>query len=266
MTTQDLQNAHAANDIECTPHVAPHVGVVETRRPPNNYMNVQLLDGVLESIETLVEEGCRVVVLRSQGKHFSAGRDFSAPRLPGDMPEDLYERAARLFDSPIPIVAEIQGGAIGAGLGLAAIADFRVVSPRAYFWANFVRLGTHPGFGLTFTLPAIIGRQRARWMFSTGERVNAQTALEWGLADVVASEEELHTSSVEFASKLAAADPDALESLRHTMCPSHSSERFRAATRHEAGEQARLRQIRASSGLENLSPSSNNSSSDEERQ
>src|SRR5262249_25347199 len=157
--------------------------------------------------------------------------------------------------SPLPIVAEVQGGAIGAGLGLAVVADFRIVGPRAYFWANFVRLGTHPGFGLTATLPALLGRQRARWMFSTGERVDAETALRWGLADRVVPEEEWHAASIELAAQLAAVPPEALAALRRTMRPQESSERFQAATWHEAAEQARLRRSPIGSELESSGPS-----------
>jgi enoyl-CoA hydratase/carnithine racemase len=69
-------------------------------------------------------------------------------------PKRLYEQAVRLFACQKPIVAAIQGAAIGGGLGLALVADFRVVSPEARFAANFVKLGIHPGFGLTYTLPA----------------------------------------------------------------------------------------------------------------
>jgi enoyl-CoA hydratase/carnithine racemase len=225
----------------------PHVGLVETRRPPNNYMNVPLLDGILAGISRLSDDGCRVVVLRSEGKHFSAGRDFSAPRLPGDTPEDMYQRAASLYESSLPVVAEIQGGAIGAGLGLAALADFRVAAPRAYFWANFVRLGSHPGFGLTATLPTLIGHRHAAWMFSTGERVNAETALGWGLVDQVVPEEELSATSLALAVQIAALPPEALAAVRATMRSSTSFEAFRAATRHEAAEQARLRRRAAAS-------------------
>jgi 2-(1,2-epoxy-1,2-dihydrophenyl)acetyl-CoA isomerase len=264
MTTPDVRATLAGSDVEVVLHLELHVGVVEIRRPPNNYLSVPVLDGVLEGIDTLVGEGCRAVVLRSDGKHFSAGRDFSASRLPGDAPEDMYERAARLFASPVPIVAEVQGAAIGAGLGLAAIADFRVVSQRAYFWANFVRLGTHPGFGLSLTLPGIVGQQRARWMFSTGHRVNAETALQWGLADRVVPATEMKAAGVELAAELAAVSPAALSALRRTLRTQEAHKSFLAATRHEAGEQARLRESSISSGRATPHRLSPNSSPDEE--
>ena len=74
----------------------------------------------------------------------------------------LYKEAQRLWKSGKPIVAVVHGAAIGAGLGLAVMADFRVTCPEARFSANFTRLGYHPGFGLTATLPRLIGAQRRR--------------------------------------------------------------------------------------------------------
>ena len=76
----------------------------------------------------------------------------------------LYVEAVRLFSAKKPIVAAIQGAAVGAGLGLALVADFRVAAPEARFTANFVKLGFHPGFGITHTLPRLIGQQRAALM------------------------------------------------------------------------------------------------------
>jgi enoyl-CoA hydratase/carnithine racemase len=81
--------------------------------------------------------------------------------------------AVRLFRTKKPIVAAIQGAAVGGGFGLAVMPDFRVVSPDARFTANFVKLGFHPGFGLSHTLPRLIGQQRANLMFFTGRRSTA---------------------------------------------------------------------------------------------
>ena len=77
----------------------------------------------------------------------------------------LYRHAVRIFRAKTPVVAAVQGAAIGGGLGLAVSADFRVTCPEGRFSANFTRLGFHPGFGLTTTLPEIIGPQRAALMF-----------------------------------------------------------------------------------------------------
>ena len=92
----------------------------------------------------------------------------------------------RLFANPTPVVAAIQGAAVGGGLGLALMADFRVASPEARFSANFARLGFHHGFGLTVTLPRLVGQQRAAEMLYTGQRVKSDEALRIGLAQCAA--------------------------------------------------------------------------------
>ena len=106
---------------------------------------MDLIGGVAEALEHLdTDDRCRSVVLCAEGKHFCAGADFST----GDThftTEDLYAAAVRIFRTAKPIVAAIQGAAIGGGLGLALSADFRIASPEARFSANFARLGAIKG-------------------------------------------------------------------------------------------------------------------------
>ena len=91
----------------------------------------------------------------------------------------LYIEGNRLFRTKKPIVAAMHGAAVGGGLGLAMVADFRVTCPEARFCANFTRLGFHPGFGLTVTLPAVIGPTKAALMFYTSRRVPGDEASPW---------------------------------------------------------------------------------------
>ena len=157
-----------------------HVALVEIHRPPHNFFDFELICGIADALEALDEEmDCRAIVLASEGKSFCAGANFKNrsedardPR--GTTDENpLYAEAVRVFACRKPIVAAVQGAAIGGGFGLAMAADFRVACPEARFAANFVRLGIHPGFGLTHTLPRLIGVQQASLMFMTGRRINA---------------------------------------------------------------------------------------------
>ncbi|HAD09261.1 MAG TPA: enoyl-CoA hydratase, partial [Porticoccaceae bacterium] len=79
--------------------------------------------------------------------------------------------------------------------------------PEARFSANFSRLGFHPGFGLTHTLPALIGQQKAHLMFYTGRRIKAEQAAEWGLVDMLVSREELLPSAKRLAREIAGSAP-----------------------------------------------------------
>src|SRR5437660_1076734 len=167
-----------------------HVALVEFRRPPHNFFDLALVRDLADAFESLDRDPtCRALVLASQGTSFCAGANFhssdTGERRGGDG-NPLYAEAVRLFACTKPVVAAIQGAAVGGGLGLALVADFRVVSREARFAANFVKLGIHPGFGLTYTLPRLIGIQRASLMFYTGRWIAAEQAIEWGLADVLA--------------------------------------------------------------------------------
>jgi len=164
------------------------------------------------------------VVLAAQGRAFSAGADFQAESGRGlftDDPDrgagDLYRHAVRLFRTRKPIVAAVQGPAVGGGLGLALVADFRVVCEHTRFSANFVQLGVHAGFGISHVLPRIVGQQHASLMLYTGRRIGPEAALEMGLADLVSSSETLRADAVELAAEIARAAPLAVESTRATL-------------------------------------------------
>ena len=133
--------------------IASHVGQIEIQRPPHNYFDNALINAIADALEELDRDAaCRAVVLCAQGKSFCAGADFAnrpATGASNQSGKHLYKEAPRIFRSKKPLVAAVQGAAIGGGLGLALAADFRVTSSEARFSANFNRLGFHPGFSLT---------------------------------------------------------------------------------------------------------------------
>jgi 2-(1,2-epoxy-1,2-dihydrophenyl)acetyl-CoA isomerase len=176
--------------------------------------------------------------LCSQGRHFCAGADFNSPGGSGD---GLYAMATRLIAQPLPIVAAVQGAAIGGGLGLAMAADFRIASPEARFSANFSRLGFHHGFGLTATLPPAIGHQATLDLLYTGRRVAGEEALAMRLCDRLVPADSLRAEAQAFAAELAKSAPLAVRSIRQTM-RAPLVEAYRAALAREEPEQARLRQ------------------------
>ena len=148
-----------------------HVAIAEIRRPPNNFFDVDLINALVQAFHDLDDDPeCRAIVLCSEGKHFCAGNDFSRARNDSGTTDrkvadgnPLYSAAVDLFGCKKPVVGAIQGAAVGGGFGLALMPDFRVVCPEARFTANFVKLGFHPGFGLTHTLPRLIG-QPSPWL------------------------------------------------------------------------------------------------------
>jgi enoyl-CoA hydratase/carnithine racemase len=231
-------------DVRVT-NIADFVAEVCISRPPNNFFDTTLIRCLARAYDALERDArTRAIVLRSTGKHFCAGADLGAPdRLPREDADwtssDIYQDAARLVAGSIPVVAAIQGGAIGGGFGLACTADFRVAARRAYFSANFARLGLHHGFGLSLTLSGIVGQQIALELLYTGRRVCAREAASIGLCDRLAKSESPMAEAVALASAIAESAPLAVRSIRATM-RGDLARSFRAAATSEIKEQKRL--------------------------
>ncbi len=217
------------------------VATVTIDKPPINAVSVDLMRDLADALEMLDKDGVtRAVVLATAGKVFCSGADLSNRTSEGPIPErsinPLYDQAVRLFSTELPIIAAVQGAAIGAGLGLSLIADFRVAAPEARFAANFTKLGFHPGFGLTYTLPRLIGRQNAAMMFLSGERYDASEALEMGLVDDLVDLPRLLGRAQTMAATIAENAPLAVRSTRKTLRGDLPAA-VRAATDHEFSEQ-----------------------------
>lgn len=218
-----IPGMHAAEQAtfgDVSLNVENFVAMAEIHRPPHNFFDSGLISSLADAYEAAAQAGARAVVLCSEGKNFCAGADFtgrsSAGRVGGGGgARELYQSALRLFEAPLPVVAAVQGAAVGGGLGLACSADFRVASPAARFCANFSRLGLHQGFALSATLPAILGQQRAWDLLYTGRRVGGEEAATIGLADRLAGEPR--AAARELAEELAEAAPLAVRAIRATM-------------------------------------------------
>jgi enoyl-CoA hydratase/carnithine racemase len=223
-----------------------HVAVVEFDNPPHNHFDMAMLGSLADVYERLDGDAhCRAIVLCSTGRHFCAGADFGGGGLGGTRGgevlalRDIYAQAYRLFAAGLPVVAAVQGAAVGGGLGLALSADFRVAAEKTRFQANFARLGIHQGFGLTVTLPRVIGDQLAAELLYTGRAVRGDEALAIRLCDRLAPADELRAHAHALAADIAANAPLSVRSIRATM-RGDLAERVRAVTEHEAAEQVEL--------------------------
>lgn len=218
-----------------------HVAVVEINRPPVNYFDVKLVDALLNRMQALdADPDCRAIVLAASGKVFCAGADFGGGIDPAEGIEiaaKLYSHAVGLFEIRKPIIAAVQGPAIGGGLGLALTADFRVTSNAARFSANFAVLGMHCGFGISTTLPRLIGRQAAARLLYTGERLNGAEAHEVGLADELVAPGEERRAALDLAARIAAAAPRAVQDMRRTLRQG-LADTVRATLEHELAQQS----------------------------
>ncbi|WP_232344779.1 enoyl-CoA hydratase/isomerase family protein [Actinoplanes awajinensis] len=216
------------------------VALLEMRRPPANHFDEALIGRIVDAATALDDDpACRVILLASEGRHFCAGADFGGGDFAVDhvaAAERLYRRAAQLFDLRTPIVAAVQGTAVGGGLGLACAADFRVAEAATRFVANFGKLGFHQGFGLSVTLPGLIGTQKATDMLLTARRVGGEEAFRIGLADRLAEPGRVRDTARALALEIAASAPLAVRSMRATLRGDLAA-RVRQALDHELAEQ-----------------------------
>ncbi|GAA4474985.1 enoyl-CoA hydratase/isomerase family protein [Rhodococcus olei] len=196
---------------------ADHVAVVEFTRAPHNYFDRDMVAALVQACERSADDGARAVVLCSAGKSFCAGADLAATPEGGFDPAPLYGEAVKLFRQPLPMVAAIQGAAIGGGAGLALAADLRVASPQARFAVNFATIGIHHGFGLSVTLPRVVGNQAAMDLLYTGRRISAEEALRIGLVDRLSAVPDVRIDALMLAQQIAASAPLAVAAIRRTL-------------------------------------------------
>ena len=225
------------------------VATVEMRRPPHNFFDSALIAEIGDAFERLdADPAVRAIVLAAEGRSFCAGADFSSRTDTGTVQEaarsgagrHLYKEAIRLFRTRKPIVGAIHGAAIGGGLGLALVPDFRVTCSEARFSANFNRLGFHPGFGLTATLPRLVGAQQAALLFYTGRRIPGGEAVRIGLADLLVPQAEVRSAAQALALEIGQSSPLAVLATRETVRRG-LVDQIEAATERELVEQDWLR-------------------------
>lgn len=222
------------------------VGVVTLRRPPHNLLTEPALRHLADALHGLGGT-TGAAVLCSEGRSFCAGADFRSDEAPdpstsGDFEartSAFYRQAVRVFASPVPLVAALQGPAVGAGFGLALACDVRVVGRRGWFQANFVRLGIHPGFALSVLLPRTVGAGRAAELLLTGRRVEAEEAGRIGLAEKVVDEGTEIEAALALAGDIAAGAPMAVAATRATL-RAGLAETAARAMEHELAEQSAL--------------------------
>ena len=151
----------------------------------------------------------RVVVLRGEGKSFHTGRDVRAM---GVRPEGMshfefmkfgQRNIVALLDMGKPTIAAMKGGAFGGGAELALCCDMRVTSTELKFSLPEVKFGLAVDQGGSALVASLIGPSKTKWLLMTGETINAQTAMDWGLADFMVAPEELDAEVLDIATKIA---------------------------------------------------------------
>jgi 2-(1,2-epoxy-1,2-dihydrophenyl)acetyl-CoA isomerase len=191
----------------------PAARILLNRPDALNAWNGQFGEDLLDAVTTVGEDvAVRAVLITGAGRGFSSGADLKEQRTEGDGgAPDLSARLKEIYhpiitglrEMPKPVVAAVNGPAVGIGCSLALAADLIVAAESAYFLLAFVNIGLVPDGGSTAFLPARVGYARAAEMAMLGERVPADQALDWGLVNRVVPDGELESVSGELLNRLA---------------------------------------------------------------
>ncbi|MEM1375224.1 MAG: enoyl-CoA hydratase-related protein [Pseudomonadota bacterium] len=197
------------------------IAVVELNQPERrNALTAEIKAGLLDISERLARDGgLRAMVLTGAGGVFCAGGDLKKmlERHAGGEAAGAEHQLARMGethtwlrafrDLSVPVITAVDGPAFGAGFGLALLGDIVLASDRARFSASFAKLGVVPDAGLMWSLPRVVGLQRARALFYTARTLSAEEALSLGIALEVHPAEALRPRALDIASQMAQASP-----------------------------------------------------------
>ena len=176
------------------------VTTIELQRPERrNALNYQLADALREAIEKAAADDVHAIVLTGAGTVFCAGADLSGDVFAADFPDKAIALNKAIDAVPVPVIAAINGPAIGAGVQLAMICDLRVVDPGAYFQFPIARYGLALDNWSIRRLASLVGHGRARGMLLAAEKLDAETALMTGMANRIGTLADAQAWAAEIA-------------------------------------------------------------------
>ena len=198
-----------------------HVGIMTVSRPEAlNALNSKTLDEIRETVALVkADDQIRVLIVTGEGKAFVAGADISEMKdLDPKAGEEFGHRGHAAMNAieslPIPVIAAVNGFALGGGCELALCADIRIASEKAKFGQPETGLGITPGFGGTQRLPRVIGISKAMDLILTARMIRADEALALGLVDKVVPPEALMDEAMKLANAIAANAPFAVREAK----------------------------------------------------
>jgi 2-(1,2-epoxy-1,2-dihydrophenyl)acetyl-CoA isomerase len=223
------------------------VATLTLNRPgKQNALDEGLRAALNAALDTVTREtAIRVAVITGEGTDFCAGGDVEAMqklktqfhsvtfRSFMELGHELVQKLRRL---PKPVVASVNGPALGAGMNLALACDLRIASDRATFAQAFVHLGLHPDWGGTYFLPRLVGVGRAMEMFFLGDPVDAAEAHRLGLVNFLVPHDRLADETSRLAERLAEAPPLPLALLKQSLYDREETE-LTLVMRHEVEAQ-----------------------------
>lgn len=190
-----------------------------------NSMTQQLLDESSQAVDEAARDAeVRVIVLTGSGHAFCAGANLGHPVFKASTPREIYKEMVSFHKIPLqlrsaskPVIASVNGAAVGAGANLALACDIIIASDQARFGQVFVNIGAHPDTGGTYFLPRCIGLPRACELLMTGRIIDAQEAERIGMVSRVVPADKLEAATREMAESLAKGPPAVLSMIKESI-------------------------------------------------
>ena len=192
----------------------------DKRNPISDLPMVEALTAAMQQADN--DPGCRVIILTGAGRAFSSGGNLKTMLEPGGLADAQavntprnyitgIQRIPMLFDRlQTPVIAAVNGPAIGAGCDLACMCDIRIAAASARFAESFIKLGLIPGDGGAWLLQRVVGYSKAAEMALTGDTLDAREALACGLVSRVVADDQLLDAALALAQKIAVNPPHAI--------------------------------------------------------
>jgi enoyl-CoA hydratase/carnithine racemase len=202
------------------------IATITLNRPDQrNSMSTELLDAFAVAVERARSDAeMRCLIVTGTGNCFSAGADLRGSVQRGGAQQVAHERSYAMYqpflsllDVEVPVIAALNGHAVGGGFGLALVCDLRVAARGSRYGANFTRLGFHPGMGITYLLPRIAGVQRAAELLFSARLISGEEMVEYGLALEAVESAQVGNRAGELAATIAANAPIAMRMTKRSL-------------------------------------------------
>ena len=212
-------------DLEYT--VADGIGTILLNRPHRkNAFTIEMIDQWARIlVEARTDPDVRVIVLTGAGDAFCSGVDLSS--MEGERPSPLQRKEHltdhihripyALEDLDKPVIAAINGAAVGAGMDMALMCDMRIIARSARLSEGYIRVGLVPGDGGCYYLPRLVGQAKALELLLTGDFIGAEEAARIGIANHVVDDDDLIAATTRLARKLADAPPVAVRTIKRAV-------------------------------------------------
>ena len=201
------------------------IGQISFNRPDNlNSMNQETVSAFQETIDHVKNDReLRCLIVTGSGTTFCGGADFKSgfeknagPRL-NEVLMDFYRPFLDIGNLKVPVIAAINGHAIGGGLGIALMCDIRVVNRKAKLGATFARLGLHSGMAVSYILPRLVGLAKANELLFTGKLITGEEAALTGLVNYAVDKDKVMEKTMALADEIAQSAPAAVQMMKHSI-------------------------------------------------